>query len=127
MTPSQRYYEKNRAVVKARARQWARNNPESRKLIKSRHRLKSQYQLTPEQYNQLLAAQQGRCGNLGCDQTPGPRGYWHLDHSHETGTVRGFLCHGCNVALGHLKESRARIAGLIPYLESPPASRLLGG
>ena len=128
MTPAQkRYYEKNRAKVIAAATQWNRENPERRKVAKTRHRLKAQYRLTPEQYNQLLAAQQGRCGNPGCDQTPGSGAFWHLDHNHETGTVRGFLCGGCNMSLGILKENPERIRGLIQYLQNPPISFLLGG
>lgn len=28
-----------------------------------------------------------------------------IDHCHTTGKVRGLLCHNCNTALGHLKDS----------------------
>jgi Zn finger protein HypA/HybF involved in hydrogenase expression len=31
--------------------------------------------------------------------------YARLDHSHDTGKIRGWLCDNCNTALGKLKES----------------------
>lgn len=47
------------------------------------------------------------------------------DHSHPHGKdkmcsacIRGRLCNGCNTALGYLKESQERVAGLARYLET---------
>lgn len=41
----------------------------------------------------------------------------HLDHSHITNKVRGVLCHGCNIAIGMVKENTETLAKLINYLE----------
>jgi len=41
----------------------------------------------------------------------------HVDHNHKTGIVRGFLCGGCNRALGILKENPIRIRQLADYIE----------
>jgi len=40
-----------------------------------------------------------------------------IDHCHKLGTVRGVLCHSCNVALGLLKDDPKSIEGLLRYLE----------
>ncbi len=40
------------------------------------------------------------------------------DHNHETGVFRGWLCHGCNLSLGHMKESPARLRALANYIEN---------
>lgn len=41
---------------------------------------------------------------------------YHLDHDHDTGEIRGVLCHGCNVGLGMFKESPERLLKAIDYL-----------
>lgn len=41
----------------------------------------------------------------------------HLDHNHETGAFRGWLCSNCNRALGLLHDSSERITALQTYLE----------
>lgn len=40
-----------------------------------------------------------------------------VDHDHETGNVRGILCHSCNRALGLLKDSTSIIQKLLEYLK----------
>jgi hypothetical protein len=41
----------------------------------------------------------------------------HLDHNHDTGIVRGVLCHQCNIALGMIKENKIIAGNLIKYIE----------
>lgn len=40
-----------------------------------------------------------------------------VDHDHETGKIRGFLCDACNVALGKAEDSPDRLRKLADYLE----------
>lgn len=40
----------------------------------------------------------------------------HLDHDHKTGKVRGLLCRGCNLGLGHFEDNVEALAGAIKYL-----------
>lgn len=84
--------------------------------------------LTEEEFTIRFAMQEGRCANPGCQSFgPGSTKGWHIDHDHQTGKVRGILCHPCNVHLGRFKEDRAilqahripRIRGLSAYLETP--------
>ena len=42
----------------------------------------------------------------------------HVDHCHKSGEVRGVLCSGCNLALGHAKESVDNLKNMIIYLEN---------
>jgi hypothetical protein len=43
-----------------------------------------------------------------------------LDHCHDTGMIRDYLCHNCNSSLGLLKHSEQNIEKAIKYLLSPP-------
>jgi hypothetical protein len=43
--------------------------------------------------------------------------YLRLDHSHETGDVRGWLCDNCNTAIGKLKEDVDVIQRAIGWLK----------
>lgn len=40
-----------------------------------------------------------------------------LDHCHETGTFRGWLCWKCNVSLGHLGDTLPALRQAVAYLE----------
>ena len=40
----------------------------------------------------------------------------HIDHDHETNTVRGVLCRGCNQGLGNYKDNINRLYSAIKYL-----------
>ena len=64
----------------------------------------------------LYEAQQGKCAI--CGNEPSSKRALHVDHNHETGKVRGLLCHGCNVALGSFKEDVNTLNKAIEYLRS---------
>ena len=42
-----------------------------------------------------------------------------LDHCHETGAFRGWLCDPCNVVLGLVKDDPARLEALAEHLRQP--------
>lgn len=77
--------------------------------------LRRLYGITLEQYNQMLAGQEGRCGL--CGDEPATTRRMHVDHDHQTGQIRALLCHHCNLLIGNAKESVDRLRLAIAYLE----------
>ena len=41
-----------------------------------------------------------------------------LDHDHETGVFRGWLCHRCNLALGMMDDSVEKLLSAVNYLST---------
>lgn len=39
-----------------------------------------------------------------------------LDHNHKTGVIRGWLCHNCNLMIGHAKDDVTALTRAITYL-----------
>lgn len=74
--------------------------------------LKRTYDITIEEYTEILRTQDGHCAACISDEK------LVVDHDHKTGEVRGILCHTCNIALGMLGEDTERMQGLIQYLLS---------
>lgn len=64
----------------------------------------------------LLEKQGGGCGICG-DTEPTTKRPWHIDHDHETGKVRGVLCHHCNVGIGNLRDDPELLRAAIAWLE----------
>src|SRR5260221_5848780 len=65
--------------------------------------LKTQYNLSREELNNLIEIQENKCAICKNLMT----GYKEpmVDHNHITGKVRGLLCANCNFGIGSLKES----------------------
>lgn len=100
----------------ARQRAWVarhpeyRPNPADQRVVKLRYR----YGIEPEQYDALTAAQSGGCAVCGARPKGGE--HLHVDHDHESGSVRGLLCPSCNKGLGHFQDDAERMRAAIRYL-----------
>jgi len=44
---------------------------------------------------------------------------WQLDHCHETGEFRGWLCKQCNTGLGNLGDNLESLKRAVNYLSKP--------
>lgn len=72
------------------------------------------YGVTMEDKQEMLSQQGGVCACCGgVDSTAHG---WHTDHDHETGKVRGVLCHHCNVMLGQAGDNLDRLLEGMHYL-----------
>lgn len=69
------------------------------------------YGISSEEKKKMIEAQNGMCPI--CQMVPNS---WHIDHNHETGKVRGVLCHHCNTALGNFRDSIKTLERAIAYL-----------
>lgn len=92
---STKYYRKNRLQ-------------DSYKLAARKYHLRKKYGITIEQYNAIFASQGSKCAICGHNAPKNKRG-WHLDHCHDTGRVRGILCHVCNTKLGWYQQFKDEI------------------
>lgn len=73
------------------------------------------YGITLEQYEEMLAAQNGGCAICGGQNDDGRKLY--VDHDHTTGAVRGLLCIRCNRAIGCFLDDPAHLTAAISYLQ----------
>lgn len=92
-------------------RNWRQNNPEG-----ARRTYLGQYNLTPEEYEEMLQQQGGVCAICGGVNLDNKR--LAVDHDHRTGWPRGLLCVGCNSAIGFLKDYSANCRRAANYLDT---------
>jgi hypothetical protein len=129
------YTPEQRAAAVDRTTQWAEKNPERRaehsratarryaaahpEKIKQRFRdymLRTKYNMTWEQYHEMLDAQGNKCAICGTTESGG-RGCFPVDHDHKTGKVRALLCNSCNQGIGVMGEDPTRLRAAADYLE----------
>lgn len=89
---------------------YAKNKDKLNVNRKALHRY-YRYGITQEEYDNLVERQDGLCAC--CGRKPDTL---HLDHSHETGVVRGLLCPSCNMALGMLGDDIEGVMNALWYL-----------
>ena len=74
------------------------------------------YGMGQEDYDLVLLSQGNKCAicrSVFAEHT----NRVNVDHCHESGYVRGFLCNGCNTGLGCFKDNRHFLANAIRYLQ----------
>lgn len=86
-------------------------------------KLRRVFNLTPEDYDAILAHQGGVCAL--CGKPPG-RIRLAVDHDHATGLIRGLVCPSCNRGLAYWHDDAVRLSVALKYLSDPPATRALG-
>jgi uncharacterized OB-fold protein len=81
----------------------------------------AQYNITLHEYRSLVG--RGECDICHValkERMPSSDRYsevGHIDHDHETGVVRGYLCRYCNHMIGNAMDDPARLNQAIKYLE----------
>lgn len=106
---------KCKACANEAGKQYVRSYMDSRK----KHLL-AKYGLSIEQYMDMHESQNGLCAICLQPETAldrmGNLRPLAVDHNHDTGAVRGLLCHGCNVGIGLLKDDVDIIISAALYL-----------
>ena len=74
------------------------------------------YGVTKEYLIELYQKQEGKCAI--CEKEPSTQRGLHVDHCHDSGKVKGLLCHGCNTALGSFKDNPNLLTKAIKYIRS---------
>lgn len=82
------------AIERDRSNRVRRNTPEQ----KRKWQLMTRYRLTPDCVEAMKLSQGNKCPLCEREFFEGLR--THVDHCHNTGEVRGVLCHICNICLG---------------------------
>src|SRR5262249_30876534 len=115
-------WDRHKDEIKARMRLRYATDPEYRTKILTRldplerrkQYLACKYGITLQQYGTLLKGQGGRCAI--CKKKP-KNGVLYVDHCHRTGRIRGLLCRGCNLGIGHLKDDFRLTRAATAYLK----------
>lgn len=109
ITRKQRH-EKNKLRENEQTKKWH----EKHKEAKRDSRLKIKFNISPEDYEQLLEEQNNVCAI--CGNSAGKRRL-AIDHNHETQEIRGLFCIKCNTGIGLFNENVEILKLAIKYLE----------
>lgn len=77
--------------------------------------LKRKFGITVDQYDSILLSQNNGCAICGDSKNRGGNRL-AVDHDHDTGRVRGLLCHRCNTAIGLFSDDIELLKSAIYYL-----------
>lgn len=116
---SKEWIEKNKDKIEEYRRLYKEDAVKAERT-KAYHRarwLRESFGMTVDDYIKLFEDQDGKCAICG-NGTNGNKKNFCVDHDHETGKVRGLLCHNCNVSVGLMKESPLLLRKAAEYLES---------
>ena len=120
-----RYRKERPDQTREHDRRYRKRHPEKIRLIARRSHLRCCHGITPEDYEQLLQANGGKCWLCGTT-SPGKSKHFHIDHNHITNDIRGLLCFDCNVNIvGHMEKHGVTPKMLTNYLKGTKACQVL--
>jgi Recombination endonuclease VII len=73
------------------------------------------YGLDPAAIWESFLAHNGVCDI--CGEPPTEKHRLDMDHDHQTGAFRGWLCNACNTSLGRFKDDPALLRAAADYLD----------
>jgi hypothetical protein len=121
-------YHKDPEKTKTRNREWNNKNKDKRRIQSKRYYLKNKekvhewhmqysYGITRENREEILKSQNDSCAI--CGKPANNVDEFDVDHCHNTGTVRGLLCHKCNTGIGFFEDDPELLTKAIQYLVKP--------
>lgn len=112
-----RSYRKHSQKRKKEATAWAKRNRFNRALISSRMRAKKEGHMPcTATTEEIKAAFTGKCHICGTPEIECIKRL-ALDHSHQDGSFRGFLCSRCNSAIGYFNDNSKLLLTAATYLK----------
>jgi len=97
--------------------EWRRKHPKRMAVKRRADHYKAKYNMSLAEYDDLLKAHDNSCAI--CGKSPEENGKrLCVDHDHETGRIRGLLCHSCNKGIGLFQDNPIFIQEAINYLRS---------
>ena len=115
-----RYAETHPERAAAQRKAWKVKSPDAVKRHQKTYRAKNRDRIVERESRRrgvvgVITPRPAVCDS--CGQPPTGRHVLHVDHSHTTGAFRGWLCRGCNLAIGNVQEAPAALRALASYLE----------
>jgi hypothetical protein len=121
------HYQQNRDRILQYKKKYAENNKEkinesrrkTRSKIKDWSYTKRKYDITKDQYDEILKSQNYVCAICQKPEKLAQKGKpirLAIDHCHKSGIVRGLLCAGCNTSLGKFDDNISILERAIEYL-----------
>ena len=85
--------------------------------VRYTHKIESERARSRRYQRRLMPSPTRPCPD-NCEMCGGPptKRALHLDHDHDTGKFRGWLCHRCNTNLGRFGDSEAGLLKALEYL-----------
>ena len=116
-----KWYQQNKEKRLAQIEEYQSTKSDDwRKLIGQKHHLRTRYNLTPDQYNEIAKSQNYKCAICGIDVTENIRAGKQIalsvDHNHTTGAIRELLCMKCNYGLGYFRDNADILAKASEYI-----------
>ena len=110
------YYQKEcKECNRKRKHKW--HQTEQGKRSSANTKLKNRFGITIDEYDKLVDYVDGKCQICGAICSINNHRLC-IDHSHETGKIRGILCKSCNSGLGNFRDDPILLINAVKYIQT---------